>query len=163
MNVTLIITTYNRPDALQKVLESALQQTEQPTEIIVADDGSGIETKQLVEKFQQTASLPILHCWQQDKGFRAAKSRNRAIAMASSPYIIIIDGDIVLERSFIANHLAVAEQNYTVQGSRVLLSEATTQAYLCGKIPTLNWYTQGISNRLNAINNRFLSSIASKN
>lgn len=162
MNISLIITTYNRPDALQKVLESALKQTQLPTEIIVADDGSTTETQQLVEQFQKNATLPILHCWQQDEGFQLAKIRNKAIAMAASPYAIMVDGDMVLGKQFIASHSAIAQPNYTIQGSRVLLSEVTTQAYLNNKLDTLSCCTHGISNRLNAINSSLLSFLASK-
>ena len=79
MRVSLIITTYNRPDALLLVLRSIEGQIKLPDEVIIADDGSDRESQKLITDFQQSSNLNIIHSWQEDKGFRAAKSRNKAI------------------------------------------------------------------------------------
>lgn len=162
MTVSLIITTYNRPDALAKVLESTLNQTQLPNEIIIADDGSGDETRQIVEQFQALSPVSIMHCWQDDDGFRLAMIRNRAIAMATQPYLIMVDGDMVLGPDFISSHLSISAPGYLIQGSRVLLSQETTELYLTGQIKNLAWNTPKISNRLNAINSPVLSRLFSK-
>ena len=135
LSVSLIITTYNRPDALGLVLESAVQQTVLPKEIIVADDGSGEETAALIRRFQATSPVPILHSWQEDDGFRAAQSRNRALAQATGEYIVLIDGDMVLHPQFIRDHIASAQLGVWVQGSRVLLTPDSTQALLRTPLP----------------------------
>ena len=96
MRVSLIITTYNRPESLILVLNSIENQTIVPQEVIIADDGSTVETKEIIVKFQKDSDLNIIHSWQEDNGFRAAKSRNKAIAKSSGDYIIFIDGDIIL-------------------------------------------------------------------
>ena len=162
MTVSLIITTYNRPDALTKVVKSALNQTQLPNEIIIADDGSRDNTRQVVEQLQASSPVSILHCWQDDNGFRLATIRNKAIAMANHPYLIMIDGDMVLDQTFISSHLSISAPGYLIQGSRVLLSQETTERYLSGQIKKLTWNTPKISNRLNAINSPLLSRLFSK-
>ena len=92
MRVSLIITTYNWPESLFLVLKSIENQTIVPEEVVIADDGSTVETKEIIVKFQKDSNLNIIHSWQEDNGFRAAKSRNKAIAKSCGDYIILIDG-----------------------------------------------------------------------
>ena len=79
MRVSLIITTYNWPESLLLVLKSIENQTRIPEEIVIADDGSSDETKEMIGKFQKGSELNIIHSWQEDNGFRAAKSRSKII------------------------------------------------------------------------------------
>ncbi|OSI35176.1 glycosyltransferase family 2 protein [Neisseria dumasiana] len=154
MSVSLIITTYNRPDALALVLKSALAQTRLPQEIIIADDGSDRRTTEVVGKFTQASPVPVKHTWQKDDGFRAAESRNRAIAAATSDYLIIIDGDMVLDPSFIADHIAAAKKGRLIQGSRVILSKERTEAILNQPglpLPELSFSSNGVKKRLSAL------------
>ncbi len=130
MEVSLIVTTYNRPDALRLVLLSALDQTRAPDEIIVADDGSSSETKSVVNEFQYSCAIPVHHSWQEDLGFRAAMSRNKAIARAVNPYLIVIDGDMILHPKFIQDHLEYARRGSFVQGARAKLSAQGTSSVL---------------------------------
>ena len=97
--VALIITTFNRPDALDWVLGSVSLQDSLPDEVIVADDGSTENTCCVIEKWR--GKLNILHCWQADDGFRAARARNLAIQKATCDYILMVDGDCLLPRNFI--------------------------------------------------------------
>ena len=96
MRVSLIVTTYNRPDALKLLLMSINSQSVPPNEIIIADDGSKNSTKKCIDEFKKKSSLQVIHSWQEDKGFRVAKSRNKAIAKSKCEYIILIDGDVIL-------------------------------------------------------------------
>ena len=123
MRVSVIITTYNRPDALLLVLQSIESQTKLPEEVIIADDGSDDNTEKLITNYQESSSLNIIHSWQEDKGFRVSKSRNKAIAKSSYDYIILIDGDMILHTEFIRDHINNAEPGFFIQGSRVLLSK----------------------------------------
>jgi len=125
-NVSIIITTYNNPSALQKVLDGFLFQTVNPYEIIIADDGSENDTALTVKNFSKIAPFPVIHVWQEDKGFRAAKIRNEAIKKAASEYLIILDGDCIPNKHFIFDHIALAERGFFVQGKRVLLNEKTS-------------------------------------
>ncbi|MDE5944049.1 MAG: glycosyltransferase family 2 protein [Rikenella sp.] len=125
--ITLLATTYNRPNALRALLQSVLRQTVLPNEVIIADDGSTDETRRLIEQFQTHFPIPIVHVWHPDTGFRKCEILNRAIAEATGDYIIQIDGDIVMERHFLADHMESAEVGWFVCGSRVLLSEEQTR------------------------------------
>ncbi|KAA6225876.1 glycosyltransferase [Campylobacter sp. LR196d] len=120
---SLIITTYNQKERLNLVLNSVKNLTPSPNEVIIADDGSKEDTKELINKFMLDFSCPLKHVWQEDKGFRAAKSRNLAIKAAKNEYIILIDGDMILEKKFIKDHLAFAQKGVLLQGSRIILNE----------------------------------------
>ncbi|HES75437.1 MAG TPA: glycosyltransferase, partial [bacterium] len=128
--MSVIVTTYNRPDALGKVLAALCRQTRPPTEVLVADDGSGEATQQCVQTWQAQASVPIRHVWHEDLGFRAAAIRNRAAAQAQGEYLIFLDGDCIPLADFVARHAALAEAGRFVSGNRVLFSEAMTQQIL---------------------------------
>ncbi|HTR45600.1 MAG TPA: glycosyltransferase family 2 protein [Thermodesulfovibrionales bacterium] len=119
MRVSLIITTYNNPGALSKVVESAAHQTRLPEEMVIADDGSREDTANLIKHFSENAPFPVIHFWQEDKGFRAAKARNEAVKRSTGEYVILLDGDCVVNRHFIADHLSLAERGCFVQGKRV--------------------------------------------
>ena len=80
MRISLIVTTYNRPDALFLVLKSVENQLIKPFEIIVADDGSDNRTKNIIDEFKSVSKINVRHSFQNDIGFRAARSRNKAIA-----------------------------------------------------------------------------------
>ena len=95
MKISLIITTYNWPGALRLSLMSAARQSRIPDEVIVADDGSGNETRELIAEMTSTFPCPLKHAWQADQGFRAAESRNNALRVCSGDYVILIDGDSV--------------------------------------------------------------------
>ena len=162
MTVALIITTYNWPEALELTLQSVLTQTRIPDEIIIADDGSDDETRSLIQNFSKTnPSLNFIHSWQEDEGFRASSSRNKAIAKSNSEYIILIDGDILLEKKFICEHLKFAKKGYFTQGSRVLIENTKTQNLFKTKETHISYITRGIANRKNAIHSSFLSAIFS--
>lgn len=102
-----------------------------PNEIIIADDGSTKETKDMIDDFKLTnPKLNIIHSWQEDKGFRAAKSRNKAIMLSKSEYIILIDGDMILNEYFIEDHIKCAKKGHFIQGQRVLLDKYFTRSIL---------------------------------
>ena len=159
MRVSLIITTYNRPDALSIVLESVKKQTRLPDEIIIADDGSNELTKNCITEFNNNSLLKVIHSWQEDRGFRAAKSRNKAIAKSSYEYIILVDGDVILHEKFIEDHLHHAEEGFFVQGSRVLLNEAKTKKIINNQNKNISLFSRGLTNRKNSIYSVFLSKI----
>ena len=126
-DTTLIITTYNKPVFLELVLKSVMRQRVLPCEVIVADDGSKEDTKALIERYQALFPVPLVHSWIPDEGFRLSMSRNVAIAKAKGDYIIIIDGDIVLGPSFVADHVWAREEGCFVNGNRARLTKAATQ------------------------------------
>ena len=161
MDISLIITTYNWKEALGVSLASVLPQTLPPCEIIVADDGSRPDTGELVRRLAATAPVPVIHSWQEDLGFRLAMSRNRAIARARGAYIILIDGDIVVDRRFVEDHRDFARMGHFVQGTRVLLGPELTERVLTSG--ELRWplLARGVENRKNCVRSLLLARLFS--
>ena len=151
MTVSLIITTYNWPRALYLCLDSVMQQTVMPSEILVADDGSGISTRDVVRHFQNISPVPVHHIWHEDRGFRVAAIRNKAIAASSGDYVIHVDGDLILQRNFIQDHILFAREGCYVSGSRGIITEMLTQKVLSGEITSLSALTKGVRNSNNVM------------
>lgn len=123
MKTSLIITTYNNPLALEKVTASVLTQNRPPDEVLIADDGSADATASVVKNFIEKASFPVIHVWQEDRGFRLAKIRNEAIKRSSGDYLITLDGDCVVNRHFVSDHIKLAEKGCFIQGKRILVNK----------------------------------------
>ncbi|MDV2453612.1 glycosyltransferase [Xanthomonas hortorum] len=126
----LIVLTYNWPQALRLVLESVKRQSRLPDEVIVVDDGSGAETAALMNALVADFPVPLRHVWQEDLGFRAARCRNLGIAATSAQYVILIDGDMLLHRDFIADHLALARPGRFLQGGGSSISNIFRPIFL---------------------------------
>ncbi len=139
MRTAVIVTTYNRPDALAAVLEGYLPQIGSAFELIVADDGSTADTRAVVERYAARASYPLRHVWQEDQGFRAAAVRNRALASTTADYIIFTDGDCIPRRDFVARHCTLAEPGHFLAGNRVLLAEGFTREVLNKQLDVHYW------------------------
>lgn len=162
MHITLVVTTYNWPEALHLTLASVARQSAPPQEVIVADDGSGPATAAVVADWQRRAALPLQHVWQEDIGFRLARSRNRAIAAASGDYIVLIDGDMILHPRFIEDHAACARPDCFIQGSRPQLSPQTTTGLLQRGDPAVSVWSPGLQRRAYALRSPLLSRWASR-
>ena len=128
--ISILLATYNWPQALKLCLESLATQTDRNFEIIIADDGSTDNTRQVIEQFKASSSIAINHLWQEDQGFRKTIILNQAIAAAHGDYLIFLDGDCIVQPDFVARHRALAQKGYLVTGSRVLLNEKLTQELL---------------------------------
>lgn len=157
MTTSLIIATYNWPEALELSLMSALNQSLLPDEIIVADDGSTEETKSMVDKYKALSKVPLLHVWHEDEGFRLAKIRNRAIAACSGDYVIQVDGDIIMHPDFVKDHVDFARKGSYVSGSRVNMNEELSKKLQREKTTKVNVFMKGTSNFLNGLHLPFLS------
>ena len=132
--ISLVISTYNRPDALAAVVEACFLQTDNDFEIIIADDGSGQATRDCVGALIARSPVPMQHIWQPDDGFRLAMARNRGTIAARGQYMVFLDGDCIPQRDFIARHRKLAQKGYLVTGSRILLSEAFTARILAERL-----------------------------
>jgi glycosyltransferase involved in cell wall biosynthesis len=156
-SLAVIITTYNRPDALFVSLTGYLAQKDKHFEMVVADDGSGSETAQVIADIQARAEFKITHVWQEDQGFRAAAIRNRAIAKTSADYIIFSDGDCIPLPRFVEEHRRLAEPGWFLAGYRILLNQALTQSVQKDRLPVHGWTArQWLSAALAKQINRFL-------
>ncbi len=157
MKTALLISTYNWVKALELIFESILKQTEYPDEILIADDGSNTETKQLIVEFSKRTQIPILHFWQEDKGFRKAKILNIAIANSNSDYIIQIDGDCIIQKSFIEDHKKYAKKGVYLYGSRVNILPKYVDAIFESKAISFTIFSNKIKNKTRALHVPFLS------
>ena len=145
--ISLIVSTYNREDALAAVLRSLSRQTDRGFELLVADDGSGTATAQVVTEWASRMSVPLRHIWHPDRGFRLAEIRNRAIRASAGSYCIFLDGDCMARPDFIAAHRRLAEPGWFVTGNRILLSRELTERILHDGLEPeqwglANWITQ---------------------
>ncbi len=143
-------------------MESIFNQVHLPDEIIIADDGSGPATKELIELMQRNSPRPMVHIWHEDHGYRLASIRNRSFAAARSEYLIQIDGDLLLEKHFIADHLSIAKAGTFVAGARAMMNEALTKNVLEGnlKIEELAEHRAEIDKRHNAMRSDLLKKIS---
>ena len=126
MRLALIVSTYERPDALAAVLDSVARQRAAPDEIVIADDGSGPATRELLTAFARRSSIPVRAVSQPHQGFRLTRLRNLAIASATADYLVFIDGDMLLHEAFVADHRRHARRGRFTQGVRVLANESLT-------------------------------------
>lgn len=137
--ISVIVTTFERPDALTAVLRSLARQTDRDFEVLVADDGSGPETAALVDSWSGRVGVPLVHIWQEHRGFRAGEIRNRALLASRGSYCIFLDGDCISRPDFVATHRQLAEPGWFVAGNRVLLSPALTREILQNEAPPDAW------------------------
>lgn len=127
MRTALLISTHERADALAAVLDSVTRQRVPPDEIVIADDGSGSDTRQRVADFVRRSAVPVRDVAQPHEGFRLARLRNLAIAASSAEYLVFIDGDMLLDEYFVADHRCHARPGCFTQGVRVPASAALTR------------------------------------
>lgn len=163
MKTSLLISTYNWPQALDICLKSVMEQKKLVDEILIADDGSGEETLAVINKYQKISKVPIIHIWQVDNGFELAKIRNKAIAKATGDYIIQIDGDLILHPYFIKDHHDFAEKNSFVRASRIYIDEKLSAKKLKNLDTSINSLHPGITNFFSSYRIPFLWKIFETN
>jgi len=154
--LAVVVSTYNRPDALERVLSAYLSQEDRDIELQVADDGSTEDTRRVVERFAGRAPFPVHHVWHEDAGFRLAAIRNRAIAATTADYVVFTDGDCVPLPGFIAGHRALAEPGWFVGGNRMLLSSRYTERVLregiaLERLTSLDWAGRFLRGEVNQL------------
>lgn len=143
-SVSVIVTTYNNPGYLRQVLTGYLAQSVMPTELLVADDGSGEETADVINEFRLQAPFPVIHIWHEDQGFRAAKIRNEACKATQSEYLVFSDGDCIPHTHFISDHLRTARRGCFIQGKRILVSKGMSPLFIYSStIQSIIWCLKG--------------------
>jgi glycosyltransferase involved in cell wall biosynthesis len=160
--ISIIVSTYNWPEALKLCLLSIRKQTVLPREVIIADDGSGSATKLIIEEIKKDFPVPILHVWHEDLGFRKTIILNKAVKLSSGQYIVQIDGDVILEKHFIADHKTLCEPHVFVRGTRAHIEQKRLpEIYRTARID-FSFLTNGIINRFNAMRLPLLSFLFEK-
>lgn len=151
MNVSLIITTYNWPQALAVVLDSALRQSYRNFEIVIADDGSDQQTTESVRARLSNTPIVWRHVRHQDNGIRQARVKNLAVRYAQGDYFVFIDHDVALHPQFIQDHVTMRQKDLFLQGKRVFLPSSLTKRYLSsGTFTPPSTWAGGLENRKNA-------------
>jgi glycosyltransferase involved in cell wall biosynthesis len=154
--ISVIVTTYNREDALEAVLRSLGRQTDRVFEVVVADDGSTAATAAVIDAWKGKVGRCLDHVWHEDRGFRAAEIRNRAILTSRGAYCIFLDGDCIVRPDFVGTHRRLAEPGCFVTGNRILLSrELTARVLREGLTPESwsfgRWLAQRLRGRVNRL------------
>jgi len=163
LKTTLLIATYNWPEALDLVLQSALNQSQLPDEVIIADDGSTNDTKVLIDSFKTKFEIPLIHIWQKDEGFKKAHILNKAIAKSSGDYIIQVDGDCIMHPHFIKDHLQFVQKNTYLFGSRVNIQKDYLKTLFNTKQTFFTAFSKGIKKRTRALHIPMLSQLYKPN
>lgn len=120
-SISVIISTYNATEWLEKVLIGYQQQTFTDFELVIADDGSNVLTKNLIEAYKNKVNYNIIHVWQEDDGFQKSKILNKAIVACNAPYIVMSDGDCIPRADFLAVHHKHQEKGYFLSGGYFML------------------------------------------
>ena len=123
---SLIISTYNWESALEQCLASVLKQTQLPDEVIIADDGSGPETKALIDEWAARLPYPIRHVWHEDQGFEKCRILNTAIESSDSEFLIFMDGDVLVHPDFLKRHYDLCMKGRFSTGSVIRLDDQAT-------------------------------------
>lgn len=142
--ISLVISTYNHVRPLELCLAGFRQQSTQPMEIIIADDGSASPTRDLITRLSLSFPCLVHHLWHEDKGFRKNIILNRALAAAKGDYLVLTDADCIPHPQFLEDHASLAERGFWVQGRRSYLSLAASNTLQPGPaVPSLRLLLAG--------------------
>ena len=150
LQISVIISTYNAEAWLEKVLWGYNQQTFKDFEVVIADDGSGPATAELIERMRNEVFYPIVHVWQEDDGFQKSKILNKAITSCQSEYIVMSDGDCIPRKDFLQVHFDQKEKGYFLSGGYFMLpmdisQTITKEDIALGNCFSISWLTgQGL-------------------
>jgi glycosyltransferase involved in cell wall biosynthesis len=161
IKVAIIIAVYKWKDALNLVLKSIEKQSILPNEIIIADDGSGNDIKELISSYKKKFRPEVIHVWQKNMGFRKPMCLNKAIAKSKSEYIITIDGDMILHSRFIEDHLNFRKPNTFVNGMRSKISPEATINMIENQDCTLKTFDKKLKSKRYSLRNFFLCKLFS--
>jgi glycosyltransferase involved in cell wall biosynthesis len=155
--ISVIVTTYDREDALDAVLRALSRQIDRNFEIVIADDGSGLPTQALIQGWRARLPVALKHVRHEHRGFRGGEIRNRGVAASAGELCIFLDGDCLPNADFVATHRALAEPGWFVTGNRILLSRQLTETVLAESEPAEQWcYPTLVNKRLRGGINRLM-------
>jgi glycosyltransferase involved in cell wall biosynthesis len=158
--ISVIVTTYNREDALDAVLRALSRQSDRNFEIVIADDGSRADTARLVESWTSRLPVPLKYVRHDHRGFRGGEIRNRGIRASAGALCIFLDGDCLPRADFIAMHRRLYEPGWFVAGNRILLSRELSEAVLARGLPAETWnFAKLVRGRLTGGVNRLMPAV----
>ncbi|HEX2208109.1 MAG TPA: glycosyltransferase [Longimicrobium sp.] len=144
MRLSVIVSTYNKPRDLERVLRGYAAQTDRGFELLVADDGSGAGTAAIIDRVRREAALPVIHVWHEDRGFRKSEIMNRAIVASTGDYLLFTDGDSIPRADLVGVHRALARPGAYLGGGYLKLSPEASDAITVddvreGRFVELRW------------------------
>jgi glycosyltransferase involved in cell wall biosynthesis len=145
--ISVIVTTYNREDALDAALRALARQFDRNFEIVIADDGSRPDTARVIASWKARLPVPLKHVRHEHQGFRGGEIRNRGIAASDGEICIFLDGDCLAAADFIAAHRRLHEAGWFVTGNRILLSRELTDAVLARGLEPETWNVAALLRR----------------
>ena len=157
ITTSLVTPTYNWPEALELLLLSIKKQTKLPDEVIIADDGSDHKTRELIQKIEKDFPVPLVHIWHEDLKNRKPAIMNKAIAASKFEYIIEIDGDIIMHKDFVKDHLSFAEKGLFLYGSRANIQKEYLPELFQKKQLYFHPFSKGIKKRGRTVRIPFLA------
>jgi glycosyltransferase involved in cell wall biosynthesis len=128
MHLSVIFSTYNSTEWLHKVLWGFELQTYRDFEIVIADDGSGDVTKEVIDSFRSRTGMKVVHVWHEDDGFQKSAILNKAVTASSGDYLVFTDGDCIPRKDFLETHVRFAEQGRFLSGGYFMLPMETSKA-----------------------------------
>jgi glycosyltransferase involved in cell wall biosynthesis len=137
MTLSVVVATYEWPQALNAVLRGLADQSDPDFEVVVADDGSGSDTAALVEAWQE--HLRVAHVRQEDEGYRLARVRNLGALEATGDHLVFLDGDVVPRRNFVRALREAAVPGWFLAGKRLLLGRGLSERVLRDEVPVQRW------------------------
>lgn len=143
MRIAVVMTTYQTPDVLDRVLQGYALQARLPDEVVVADDGSDERTRAVVQRWAAAGHFVVRHVWQENAGYRRSRILNMGIAASTADYLILTDGDCLPHREFVADHERLAEPGFWVQGKRAQIKEAFSALVQPGDVHGLALWRRG--------------------
>ncbi len=144
MRLSVIVSTYNKPHFLERVLWGYAVQTDRDFELVVADDGSGPETAELIRRVRAESKMDIVHVWHEDRGFRKTEILNRAIVASRGDYLLFTDGDCIPRRDVVEVHRALARPGRYLAGGYLKLPAGVSERIgvddvTSGRVSELRW------------------------
>ena len=144
MRVAVILSTYNQPRWLEKSLWGYATQQHADFELVIADDGSGPETADVIARARRDTGMRITHVWHEDRGFRKTEILNRAIVASDADYMIFSDGDTIPRDDFVAVHVSHARPRHFLSGGYLKLPMSVSEAITIddvrtGRFADLRW------------------------
>ncbi len=158
--ISVIVTTYNREDALDAALRALARQSDRNFEIVIADDGSRPDTARVVDGWMSRLELPLKYVRHEHRGFRSGEIRNRGIRASDGEICIFLDGDCLASADFIAAHRQLYQAGWFVTGNRILMSRELTEAVLARGLTPETWnFAALLRQRLGGGINRLLPTL----
>ena len=145
--ISLVVLTFDRPDKLRRCLASLLaQRCSAPLEVIVADDGSGPETAEVVRSMTAATDVPVRHLRHEGGAHRGIPAtRNLGVSAASGDYVAIVADDYVLRADYVAVALDYLQSHS--DASVVRFDLVPTTRHLGARV-SHHYYAEDIRRRL---------------